>query len=105
MQAIATLRLGQSREIGLQIFLEAPGHLYYFDPLTTNQLILICLIVHSDQVIKLRKACAVPLCILAAFLPMEATPGKTHFYKRKHLDIYKRKHLVQHYVSFCDKRE
>ena len=43
MQAIATLRLGQSRKISLRIFLEAPGHLDYFDPLTTNQVILICL--------------------------------------------------------------
>ena len=37
------------------------------------------LIVHSDQVIKPRKACVVPLCFTAAFLPMEATPCKTYF--------------------------
>ena len=41
MQAIATLRFRQSREIDLQLFLEELGHLYYLDPLTTNQLILI----------------------------------------------------------------
>jgi len=45
MQAIATLRFSQSREIDLQILLGAPGHLDYFDPLTTNQVILILLFI------------------------------------------------------------
>ena len=41
MPAIAILRFSQSREINFQIFLEEPGHLYYFDPLTTNQVMIL----------------------------------------------------------------
>ena len=78
MKAIATLRFAQSREIDLQIFfMGARSSLLSWFP--DHKPSYSYLIVHSDQVIKLRKACAVPLCISAAFRPMKATPGKTHF--------------------------
>jgi hypothetical protein len=78
MQAIATLRFDQSREINLKIFLEGCRLSQLFlspDHKPTDSY----LIVHSHQTAKLSKLWAVTLLIVPAFLPMKVTPRETHF--------------------------
>ena len=78
MQPITSLWFFQSRKIDLKIFLGVIWSSLLFwsvDHKPTYSYLNI----HSDQVIKLRKPCADPLCISPAFLPMDMTPGETHF--------------------------
>ena len=78
MTAIATLRLAQSREIDLKIFLEGCRSSWLFRSPDHNSSEFY-LIFHSDQTTQLSKAWAVTFLIFPAFLPMKVAPRKTHF--------------------------
>ena len=78
MEAIATLRFAQSREINLQMFLAGcrSSRLFWSPDHNSSEFYLI---IHSDRTTKLSKAWVVTFLILPAFLPMKVTPRKTHF--------------------------
>ena len=78
MVVIATLRLAQSREIELKIFLGGyrSSRLFWSPDHNSSEFYLI---IHSDQTTKLSKAWVVTFLFLPAFLPMKVTPCKTHF--------------------------